>query len=213
MPSLSSKIKRIGGAPSRVVDIARTAKPIKKDSKEFRILCVGRIHPRKGQCLIVRAACKLPNSYQESLIISFVGPEKNQKYKDQISKFGKNFLGEIEFKGDLNESDLAHSLPQCRHLLPDPENTNNSVEGFGIAYLEASAFPCQFWLPSWGVEDAVIDQQTGFLSAPGDINELKNYLQRLMEDKELREKMGAEGRKWSQNHSWQKLVKELYQNY
>ena len=52
------------------------------------------------------SACKLPNSYQERLIISFVGPEKNQKYKDQISGFGKNFLGEIEFKGDLNESDL-----------------------------------------------------------------------------------------------------------
>ena len=70
------------------------------------------------------------------------------------------------------------------------------MEGFGIAYLEASAFsPANSGYTSWGVEDAVIDQQTGFLSAPGDINELKNYLQRLMEDKELREKMGAEGRK------------------
>ena len=74
-------------------------------------------------------------------------------------------------------------------------------------------FPANSGYPSWGVEDAVIDQQTGFLSAPGDINELKNYLQRLIEDKELRKKMGAEGRKWSQKHSWQKLVKELYQNY
>ena len=88
------------------------------------------------------------------------------------------------------------------------------MEGFGIAFLEASAFSLPILATRvGGVEDAVIDQQTGFLSAPGDINELKNYLQRLMEDKELREKMGAEGRKWSQNHSWQKLVKELYQNY
>ncbi|MEC8013401.1 MAG: glycosyltransferase family 4 protein [Verrucomicrobiota bacterium] len=214
LPSLSSKIKRIGGAPSRVVDAARTTKPIKKDSKELRVLCVGRIHPRKGQCLIVRAACKLPNSYQERLIISFVGPEKNQKYKDQISGFGKNFLGEIEFKGDLNEPDLAHSYRNADIFCLTPENTNNSVEGFGIAYLEASAFSLPILATRvGGVEDAVIDQQTGFLSAPGDINELKNYLQRLMEDKELREKMGSEGRKWSQKHSWQKLVKELYQNY
>ena len=146
----------------------------------------------------MRAACKLPNSYQERLIISFVGPEKNQKYKEQISGVGKNFLGEIEFKGDLNESDLAHSYRNADIFCLTPENTNNSVEGFGIAYLEASAFSLPILATRvGGVEDAVIDQQTGFLSAPGNIKELKIHLQRLMEDKEL-EKTWDPKRKWSQ---------------
>jgi glycosyltransferase involved in cell wall biosynthesis len=61
-----------------------------------------------------------------------------------------------------------------------------------------------------GVEDAVIDGQTGFLANPNNRNELKQKLETLITDSVLRQKMSNNGKAWAQQHSWEFVAQNLY---
>jgi glycosyltransferase involved in cell wall biosynthesis len=61
-----------------------------------------------------------------------------------------------------------------------------------------------------GVEDAVLDGETGLLSNPEKLDDLKQNLLRLIENKKLRKEMGIQGQKWSAQHTWSKIAKEIY---
>jgi len=72
---------------------------------------------------------------------------------------------------------------------------SRSIEGFGIVYLEAA----YFGLPTvasriGGVEDAVIDGETGILVEPDDEAALERALFTLCADAELRRRLGENGR-------------------
>ena len=69
------------------------------------------------------------------------------------------------------------------------------VEGFPMALVEAMAAG----LPTvasdiGGVADAVVNEVTGFLCRPGDVEDLKSKLEKLMNDSALTQKLGAAGR-------------------
>ena len=74
-------------------------------------------------------------------------------------------------------------------------------EAFPLVNLEAM----QFSLPvvstnEGGIVDAVIDNETGFIVQPQDVNELAEKLKILIKDRTLREEMGRKGRDRFCNH-------------
>ena len=73
---------------------------------------------------------------------------------------------------------------------------NNSIEGFGISYVEAAAYG----VPSiagieGGVKDAVIDAKTGWCVDPLDGLALTDTLKSAINNKKLREKYGNNAQK------------------
>jgi phosphatidylinositol alpha-1,6-mannosyltransferase len=86
-----------------------------------------------------------------------------------------------------------------------------SVEGFGFVYLEASAHGLPIVANrTGGVEDAVVNGQTGLLADPQNQSEVTEHLVTLMEDKDLREATGNAGVQWATEHSWEKVAQALY---
>jgi phosphatidylinositol alpha-1,6-mannosyltransferase len=69
-------------------------------------------------------------------------------------------------------------------------------EGFGIVFLEAAAAGvAQVAGDSGGAAEAVVDGETGFVvSDPSDPAAVAERLARLLDDRDLRERMGAAGR-------------------
>jgi glycosyltransferase involved in cell wall biosynthesis len=65
-------------------------------------------------------------------------------------------------------------------------------EGLGMVYLEAQAcgLPVVAY-DRWGAAEAVIDNQTGFLCSPDAPDAFRQALERLVQDRELRRRMGA----------------------
>ena len=53
--------------------------------------------------------------------------------------------------------------------------------------------------PAFG--DAVKDGETGLLANPNDPKDLSQTMMRLIEDRELRQRLGEAGRKWATNFS------------
>jgi glycosyltransferase involved in cell wall biosynthesis len=48
-----------------------------------------------------------------------------------------------------------------------------------------------------GSEDYILHERTGFLVAPHDVDELRMAIQRLWDDRVLREKLGKNAAEWS----------------
>ena len=210
-PSSVSKLKLIPGAPSRVVDCSPREDRSKKDSEMLQILCVGRIHPRKGQILLLEAASMLPIALQSKIQIIFIGPIKDKKYHQDILSWSDKFNGKIKIAGDISETELSAFYRNSDIFCLTPKTLKDSVEGFGFVYLEASAYGLPIIATRvGGVEDAVLDGETGLLSNPEKLDDLKQNLLRLIENKNLRKEMGMQGQKWSAQHTWAKIAKEIY---
>ena len=63
-----------------------------------------------------------------------------------------------------------------------------------------------------GVEDAVKDKVTGFLTDPNNPSELTDKIDSLINDYELRKIMGKKGKEWANRHSWTNIAQKLYAN-
>jgi glycosyltransferase involved in cell wall biosynthesis len=68
-------------------------------------------------------------------------------------------------------------------------------EGFGMACLEAMAHARPVVASAvGGLLDLVVDEETGLLVPPGDVASLRDALERLLADAELRRRLGVAGR-------------------
>jgi len=89
----------------------------------------------------------------------------------------------------------------------------NSIEGFGISYLEAASYG----VPSiagveGGVRDAVFDMKTGWCVNPLNSNQLLDTIKEAVNNKDKREKFGLEAKKqFSKKVSRRKSFQEIYE--
>ena len=88
---------------------------------------------------------------------------------------------------------------------------DNSVEGFGLVYLEAAAHGLPVVAHDvGGVSDAVQDGTTGLLVPPDRPAQLAAAFEKLIHDAELRRKLGEAGRAWARRNSWQSSAEALF---
>jgi glycosyltransferase involved in cell wall biosynthesis len=208
-PELEDKVLLFPGAPARRL-IGRKNRSSSPDEK-IKVLCVGRIHPRKGQDCLLEAMANLPKNLSAKVECLFVGPIVNKKFSDKLRKMAGLTNCPVSFLGDLADNDLQIVYESADLFLMPSMPRARSVEGFGFVYLEANSHG----LPviahrTGGVEDAVLDGKTGFLVNPDEPAELVKRLGQLIEDNELRKEMGEEGVRWASSHSWDEIAMQIY---
>ena len=212
-PSIKNRILLIPGAPAR--DILPKSNPLENrdySKKNIVLLCVGRIHPRKGQLELLKAIGKLNNQLKERLTCLFVGPQTKQEYAQKIIEISNQVGCDIQFLGDLNNKDLQEAYQNADIFALTSVQRADSVEGFGIVYLEASAHGLPILANRvGGVADAVVDGKTGLLCDPNKPDQLQENLKELIEQPEKRENLGKAGIEWASKHSWKKMAKRLYE--
>ena len=88
-------------------------------------------------------------------------------------------------------------------------------EGFGVACAEAMAHGKPVVASSvGGLKDLVVDGETGLLVPPRDVGALRDALDRLLGDRELRRRLGAAGRERIEQHfSWERFATETIRAY
>jgi phosphatidylinositol alpha-1,6-mannosyltransferase len=210
-PELKKKILRFGGAPARRLLPTKNYIPPKRSFSKIGILCVGRIHPRKGQDQILLALKKLPFEIQKRVEITFVGSCTNEKYLNLLTKLTRDFSGKVIFAGEINEIELKTYFKRADIFALTSTYQKNSVEGFGLVYLEASSYGLPIIANrTGGVEDAVIDMKTGLLAKPGDLTGLSLIVEKLVLNENFRVRLGKEGQKWAKKHTWEKVAKAVY---
>ena len=116
-----------------------------------------------------------------------------------------------EFLGALDDAALARVYASATVYAQASRTLPQSVEGFGITFLEASFHGCPVAaFRSGGVDEAVRDGETGLLVPEGDLPALAAAVGRLLGDPALRARMGRAGRVFARGFSWEESARKLF---
>ena len=172
------------------------------------VLFVGSLIPRKGLPFLVEAAKKIVKEYRETkFIIVGEGPLRNQLLRKLEAA---NLSGNFTFLGNVKE-DMLPAVYNCADVFALP----SIQEGQGIVLLEAqaSAKPVVAF-DVGGVNEAVCNGETGLLVKRGSTEKLADAIMKLLSDKALREKMGANGRRFvAENFTWDICAQKMLNVY
>lgn len=87
-------------------------------------------------------------------------------------------------------------------------------EGFGLVLIEAGAVGLPVVASRiYGITDAVLDGETGFLHQPGSIAELVDRLEILIRDASLRRALGAAGQRRAREEFSAELVTKAMEDF
>ena len=194
------------GAPARnILPSSGSQDKRNYSKKKLILLCVGRIHPRKGQLELLQAVKALSDEKKANLTCWFAGPSTHKKYAKKLKEMSCSVGPKVEFLGDLSDEELRETYQQADIFALSSVPKPNSVEGFGFVYLEASAHGLPILAnQTGGVEDAVLDGKTGLLANPKINGDLVEKLDQLLGEPGLRETLGKNGLEWASQHDWGK---------
>lgn len=162
------------------------------DEEEGRLLFVGSIWPRKGLLPLVEALKDIVPEIPE-VNLRVVGRILDQEYFNRVVSFvEREGLGErVAFCGLLGGDDLLQEYRRATALIMP-----SRYESAGLAVMEAMAAGKPVVASGvFALPEVVEEGRTGFLVEYGDAIGLADRIKTLLSDRELRRRMGQEGRK------------------
>jgi phosphatidyl-myo-inositol dimannoside synthase len=202
---LSSSLARpIVVVPCACSVAARQSPPTaSRGDGRIRILTLARVHPRKGQLDTARALASLPPGLRAGIVYQ-VGGAGDAHYLRRVEVACRDAGVAFDYLGEISPGSLAATYQQCDVYAMTSRSLPGSVEGFGIAYLEAGFHGKPvIGYRSGGVAEAVVDGETGLLVEEGNIAALTDAFQKLVTDAALRRRLGEGGRSHAARFSWE----------
>ncbi|WP_338695746.1 glycosyltransferase family 4 protein [Streptomyces sp. Q6] len=175
------------------------------------VVCVSRLVPRKGQDTLILAMPRILASVPDAVLLIVGGGPYEKELRKLAAETG--VAESVRFTGAVPWEELpAHYGAGDVFAMPCRTRRGGlDVEGLGIVYLEASATG----LPvvagdSGGAPDAVLDGETGWVVRGGSAEESADRITVLLQDPELRRRMGERGRAWVEERwRWDLLAERL----
>ena len=172
--------------------------------KKHRLITVSRFEKRKNHEKVIMAIRNLKEIYPD-IVYTCIGTGDDEenlkklvielKLEDQI-----NFLKDVpsDFKNALVAKSNIFIMPSIIH--------KKSVEGFGIAFVEAA----QYGIPSiggkdGGASDAIIHKKTGLICDGNNLDEIYSSIDDLLKENKYLE-YGKAAKENSQNFLWEKII-------
>lgn len=159
------------------------------------ILCAGRLTKRKGQDSLIRCLPRVLESFPDALLV-IAGRGHD---KDLLQTLAREFgvADRVVFTGYAEDEELAALFELCTVFAsPLRELENGDTEGCPTVFLEAGAHGKPVvGGRAGGVDDAIIEGETGFIVDGTDIGQIASAIVRLLLDPELAGRLGARGRR------------------
>lgn len=87
----------------------------------------------------------------------------------------------------------------------------SSKEGWGLTVIEANAcFTPVVATDVAGLRDAVVDEQTGFLVRPGDVQALADKLIVVLRDHQMRTRLATNAAAWAGRFTWEETAEQTF---
>jgi glycosyltransferase involved in cell wall biosynthesis len=184
-PSQWSKVEvsRLG------VDTALYAPRTHRDQPDlFELICVGRLAPVKAQHVLLGAVSRLVrDGYRVRLRLVGDGPERGLLEARAVEL---GIESSVVFEGWRNQDAVLALYHQADIFV-----LASFAEGVPVVLMEAMAMeiPC---VATWvaGIPELITDGAQGLLVAPSDEEGLARAIARLLDDPELRRRLGQAGR-------------------
>ena len=165
-----------------------TPRPFQANPQPFEIICVGRLTPAKGQAILLDAIARLRREGRH-LRLRIVGDGPDRAMLERFA--AENELGDAAiFTGAVNQDQIREL-----YAAADVFALASFAEGIPVVLMEAMAMtiPC---VTTWitGIPELIRNGEDGLLVAPSDAEGLAAAIARLMDDPELRCRLGEAGR-------------------
>ena len=174
------------------------AAPSRKEDGKLIVFFVGRLERRKGIENILEAAPYLLEKYP-NLEFHLAGDFEiwdevlDAPFRHHFLQQHKNapWLDRVHFLGKISDDGREQEFADC-DIFVSP----SLYESFGIIFIEAMRYGKPvIGGKVGGMQEIIVDGETGLLSVPGDTQSFQGCLDRLLQDASLRERMGEAGRK------------------
>ncbi|MDD5751845.1 MAG: glycosyltransferase family 4 protein, partial [Candidatus Peribacteraceae bacterium] len=184
----------------------------KKYGNNRVLLTVGGLWGRKGHDLTLRAL-KLVTQKRKDVRYVMVGEGNGRPQLEALVR-ELGLQEYVEFAGRKSGDDLVRAYQAADIYVHTPKIVDLKFEGFGIVYLEASACGKPVVATdAGGVRDAVLDGETGFVVPDGDIPAVADRILQLMDDADLRRRMGESGRQYAKKNDWTSIAEKFVALY
>lgn len=194
-----------GVETGRFRPISRSPGPVVK------ILFIGRLIPRKGFARVLQALPKLRQLTQKPFQVEVVGTGAAQTELDQLAQ-------------QLGVSDLIHYVGlvpydqlEKSYQYADIFVLTSLSEGMPSVILEAMGCGLPVVASDVGGNNEIVHEgKNGFLISGDDTDSIAEHLALLINDEQLRVRMGQQSREFAQQYDWGAIMKkyqELYMNY
>ena len=151
------------------------------------LLYMGRLTREKGIYELFRVFERLQHELTQPILLLLVGPDEDNIH----TYFANNFSARVNQVQFFDYTSNPQKYLAAADILVLPSHR----EGFGVIIIEAAAMGVPTVATDiYGIQDAVIKNETGLLFRLGDEQDLCDKLKQLILDKRLREVLGENAR-------------------
>ena len=174
--------------------------------KNPRLITVSRFDKRKNHEKIVMALRNLKQIYPDIVYICVGYGEEEENIKKLVKEL--DLEAQVMFFKDIS-NDLKNALVSKSNIFVMPSIIHKkSVEGFGIAYVEAA----QYGIPSiggkdGGAADAIIHEKTGLICDGNNLDDIYSSINSILENKKYLE-LGKNAKEFVNKFQWSKIIDE-----
>ena len=174
--------------------------------KNPRLITVSRFDKRKNHEKIVMALRNLKQIYPDIVYICVGYGEEEENIKKLVKEL--DLEAQVMFFKDIS-NDLKNALVAKSNIFVMPSIIyKKSVEGFGIAYVEAA----QYSIPSiggkdGGASDAINHENTGIICDGNNLDDIYSSINSMLENKKYLE-FGKNAKEFVNKFQWPKIIEE-----
>ena len=176
--------------------ISNYKKNVNKNTNKVSLLTISRLEERKGIIPVLKSLSEMNNNNELKPFFWNICGEGLQATEIKEAIGHLNLSNNVQLVGKVTGNEKESFLEKADLFIMPSYKVNDSIEGFGISYIEAAAYG----VPSiagidGGVRDAVIDSETGWCVNPLDKSALSKTLQNAINNKDIREQYGIDAQK------------------
>lgn len=184
-------------------------KPVdRSENPVVKILFIGRLIPRKGFQRVVQALPKVRKLTDQPFEVEVVGTGTfREELDDMAAELGVSDL--IRYVGTVPYDKLERAYQYADIFV-----LTSLSEGMPSVILEAMGCGLPVLASNVGGNNEIVEEgENGFLIEGDDIDRLANNLASLINDRELRERMGSKSREMAREYDWSNIMEQYNQLY
>ncbi|VXD11291.1 Glycosyl transferase, group 1 [Planktothrix serta PCC 8927] len=175
--------------------------------EKLKFVFLGKINKRKGIYDLLRAFANLKPDYRNKVELVLAGSGEVEEAQNLVTQLG--IQEQISFPGWLDQQQRDKLLGESDVMLLPSYN-----EGLPMAILEAMSWGLPvITTPVGGIPEVIEQGKTGLLINPGDIEQLTEAMQSLIENPSLRLSLGLAARKKVEPLSIEYYSQDLFNIY
>ncbi|MFH1688854.1 MAG: glycosyltransferase family 4 protein [Candidatus Eisenbacteria bacterium] len=190
------------------VDIERFSPAARaRDGRDFNVLFVGRLEPRKGAKYLLRALPRILREVPRARLVVVGSGPMSGYYRSHLPE---GVSDRVVFAGRVSGEELARQYAEA-DVFCSPATGG---ESFGIVLIEAMAAGAAVVASDIaGYRDVVKDGTTGLLVRRGDPDSIAEAIVRLAHDDGLRRRLVESARRDVRQYSWSRVTRRILDVY